>query len=222
MKYSFGHFSIAAAALLAGSTLRAQELKFVDKPMLAQSSTRSASATIDHIVIHFCSDVIAHPENPFDVNRQIEIFQKAPASANYMIARDGTVYRLVPEDRVAWHAGNGHLAWDPNLKSMNQHAIGIENLAIGSVNDMKLFGMTAEKYAAYEKQHPDWVGFTAAQYASLNKLIAEIRQRHPAILHDRYHIIGHEEWAGRERRTDPGELFDWTKIGLTRERPSQP
>jgi hypothetical protein len=37
---------------------------------------------------------------------------------------------------------------------------------------------------------------------------------------DRFHIIGHEEWAGRGRRTDPGELFDYTKIGLAKDRPS--
>jgi N-acetyl-anhydromuramyl-L-alanine amidase AmpD len=194
-------------------------IKFVDRLMPQQSSARSSSTVVDHIVVHFCSDVIAHPDNPYDIDRQVEIFQHAPASANYLIARDGTVYRLVPEDRVAWHAGNGHLPWDPMLKSMNQKAIGIEMFAIGSPNDMKLFGMTAEKYADFKAKHPDWVGFSEAQYATLNQLIDQIRARHPAIKHDRFHIIGHEEWAGRARRTDPGELFDWTRIGLTRDRP---
>lgn len=190
--------------------------------MLAQSSTRKPGVVVDHIVIHFCSDVIAHPDHPFDIDRQIEIFQRAHASANYLIARDGTVYRLVPENRVAWHAGNGKISWDPQLTSMNQRAIGIENFAVGSAQDMKLFGMNAGQYGAFKSRHPDWVGFSDAQYAALNQLIDEIRARHPAILHDRYHIIGHEEWAGRARRTDPGQLFDWTRIGLTRERPPNP
>ncbi len=156
---------------------------------------------------------------PTTFERQIEIFRRAHVSANYLIDRDGTIYRLVPETRAAWHAGAGHLTWDPELKSMNQHAIGIENLAVGSANDMKLFGMNAGQYGAFKSKHPDWIGFTDAQYTSLNRLIEGICSRHPAILHDRYHIIGHEEWAGRARRTDPGELFDWTRIGLTRERP---
>ena len=106
----------------------------------------------------------------------------APASANYLIARDGTVYRLVPEDRVAWHAGKGHLPWEPALESMNQQSIGIENFAIGSPADMKLFGMTQAQYDSFKTKHPDWVGFSDAQYAALNQLIDQIRSRHPAIL----------------------------------------
>ena len=29
-------------------------------------------------------------------------------SSHYVLAEDGTVYRLVPEDRRAWHAGRSH------------------------------------------------------------------------------------------------------------------
>jgi N-acetyl-anhydromuramyl-L-alanine amidase AmpD len=206
------------SSLLAVAQNARAPLHMVDRPMLEESSTRSPGVVVDHIVLHFSSDVIAHPDNPYDIDRQVEIFRHAKASANYLIARDGTVYRLVPEDRVAWHAGKGHLDWDPSITSMNQKAIGIEMFAVGSPADMKLFGMNAGQYGAFKAKHPDWVGFTDAQYTALNQLIDEIRARHPAIAHDRFHIIGHEEWAGRTRRTDPGELFDWTKIGLTRER----
>ncbi len=194
-------------------------VKMVEHLMLQQSSPRSPTNIVDHIVIHFCSDVVAHPDDPFNVERQFEIFRTGKVSANYLIARDGTVYLLVPENRVAWHAGNGHLAWDPELKSMNQRSIGIENLALGSFNDMKLFGVTQAQYDQIKTTHPDWIGFSDAQYASLQRLIEQIRARHPAILHDRFHIIGHEDWAGRARRTDPGELFDWTRLGLPKERP---
>jgi len=217
-------FWLFAALLLLPFCALAQNsrppLKFVDRLLLPQSSARPASVIVDHLVLHFCSDVIAHPDHPYDIDRQIEIFRQAHASANYLIARDGTAYRLVPEDRVAWHAGTGHLPWDPALKSMNQRAIGIEMFAIGSPADMKLFGMSQAQYDTFKTKHPDWVGFSDAQYTTLNQLIDEIRARHPAILHDRLHIIGHEEWAGRARRTDPGQLFDWTRIGLTRERPA--
>jgi N-acetyl-anhydromuramyl-L-alanine amidase AmpD len=212
-----------AAALLpfcANAQSAGPPLKIVDRPMLQQSAARPASVKVDHIVLHFSSDVIAHPDHPYDIDRQIEIYRQAHASANYLIARDGTVYRLVPEDRVAWHAGSGHLPWEPAIKSMNQRAIGIEMFAIGSPADMKLFGMSQAQYNTFKSKHPEWIGFSDAQYAALNRLIDEIRARHPAILHDRFHIIGHEEWAGRARRTDPGQLFDWTRIGLTRERPA--
>ncbi len=212
---------LVSCLLLAITTSAYAALKFVDHWMLKQSSTRPAGVVVDHLVLHFCSDVIAHPDDPYNINRQVEIFEKAPASANYLIARDGTVYRLVPEDRVAWHAGKGRLEWDPKFPGMNQKSIGIEMFAIGSPNDMKLFGMTKEKYDAFKTKHPEWVGFSDAQYTALNELIKQIRSRHPAIAFDRYHIIGHEEWAGRARRTDPGELFDWKRIGLTRERPAK-
>lgn len=211
-------------SLLAADTNLDQDvtppIRLVSRLMLAQSSPRPASNVVDHLVLHFCSDVLAHPEKPFNIDRQIEIFQKAPASANYLIARDGTIYLLVPESRAAWHAGKGHLDWEPAITSMNQRSIGIEMFAIGSPADMKFFGMTQEQYDAFKAQHPEWVGFSDAQYATLNRLIRDIRSRHPAIQLDRFHIIGHEEWAGRARRTDPGELFDWTRIGLTRERPA--
>jgi N-acetyl-anhydromuramyl-L-alanine amidase AmpD len=195
-------------------------LKLVSRPMLQQSSARQASNVVDHIVLHFCSDVLAHPDKPYDVDRQVDIFRKAQASANYLIARDGTVYLLVPENRVAWHAGRGQLAWEPALKSMNQRSIGIEMFAIGSLADMKLFGFTQQQYDAFKAKHAEWVGFSDAQYATLKQLLQEIRTRHPAIQPDRFHIIGHEEWTGRKGRTDPGELFDWARIGLTRERPA--
>jgi N-acetyl-anhydromuramyl-L-alanine amidase AmpD len=217
-------FSILLTGLLLGASVLAvaqnapAPLHFVDHLMPEQSSARSPGVVVDHIVLHFCSAVTINPDHPYDIDRQVEIFQHGKASANYLIARDGTIYRLVPENRVAWHAGTGQLPWDPSIKSMNQKAIGIEMFAVGSPTDMKLFGMNAGQYGAFKARHPDWIGFSDAQYVALNQLIDEIRARHPAIAHDRFHIIGHEEWAGRARRTDPGELFDWTKIGLTRAR----
>jgi N-acetyl-anhydromuramyl-L-alanine amidase AmpD len=35
---------------------------------------------------------------------------------------------------------------------------------------------------------------------------------------DRRHIVAHSTYAPT-RRTDPGEVFDWTKIGLPAELP---
>jgi len=83
---------------------------------------------------------------------------------------------------------------------------------------MKIF-MKPEAYAKLAKEHPEFIGFTDAQYAALAELLSDILARNPRIKMDRFHIIGHEEWAGRGRRTDPGELFDWTRIGLTKEQP---
>jgi N-acetyl-anhydromuramyl-L-alanine amidase AmpD len=182
------------------------------------SSPRPEGAAVDTIMLHFSSDVIARPDDPFDVDRVIDIYTKYNASAHYLIDRQGNVYRLVDEQRSAWHAGKGELPFEPRRKDvLNRHSIGIEMLGIGSWRDMRIF-MSKEKYDRLRQQHPGHVGFTDAQYAALDALIEDIVGRWPEIRRDRYHVVGHEEYAPG-RRTDPGDTFDWTRIGLTRERP---
>jgi len=63
---------------------------------------------------------------------------------------------------------------------------------------------------------PENIGFTEKQYASLQALLAEIYARHPDVKPDRRHVVGHSDYAPG-RRTDPGELFDWSKIDLPKE-----
>ena len=48
---------------------------------------------------------------------------KAEVSAHYLVARDGTVYRLVPEHRRAWHAGVACWAGE---RDVNGRSIGVE------------------------------------------------------------------------------------------------
>ena len=48
---------------------------------------------------------------------------QAKVSAHYLIAEDGTVTRLVPEDKRAWHAGVSY--WRGH-KDINSVSIGIE------------------------------------------------------------------------------------------------
>jgi N-acetylmuramoyl-L-alanine amidase len=48
---------------------------------------------------------------------------QAEVSAHYMIARTGEVWRLVDEDKRAWHAGAGR--WGA-IEDVNSHSIGIE------------------------------------------------------------------------------------------------
>lgn len=47
----------------------------------------------------------------------------AEVSAHYLIAEDGRIWRLVPEDRRAWHAGVAR--WGA-ADDINSHSIGIE------------------------------------------------------------------------------------------------
>ena len=213
----------AIAMLATASTALADDstftLKIMDRPLPADCwSTRPAGAEVDTIMLHFCSDVIQNPDNPYQIDRIVEIFCDYKVSSHYLIDRDGTVYRFVDEKDKAWHAGKGELPFDPPRKDvLNNHSIGIEMFAIGSEHDMKIFGFDEQKYNDLKTSHPEHIGFTDAQYAALNALIDDIMKRWPLIKRERRHIVGHSDYA-TGRKTDPGELFDWSRIGL----PSQP
>jgi len=210
------NWSAALAATVAGLGIIfagiafAEELQIIDKPLPLKNSRPRSEDTVDMILIHFSSDVVANPQSPYDPDRVIGIFERYGVSAHYLIDREGKVYRLVDESRAAYHAGKGEVPGKPERKNnLNEYSIGIEVLAMGTYDDMKIF-MSKEKY---ESLRPEDIGYTEAQYKSLKALIDDIVKRHPAIKKDREHIIGHDEYAP-ERKTDPGELFDWSKIGL--------
>jgi len=170
---------------------------------------------VTHVVLHFMSNVTQNQDDPYNIEQVRRIFVDFKLSSHYLIARDGLVVKLVEENRVAWHAGRGSLADFPDYRNrLNSHSIGIEFLAIGSREEM------APKYisrSTYDRLDPALIGYTEEQYTAVNELLAEIYQRHPAIVRDRRHIIGHDEYAGARQRpnnpkVDPGRLFDWDRI----------
>lgn len=106
----------------------------------------------------------------------------AKVSAHYVVEEDGRIFRLVPEDRRAWHAGASSWRGESNT---NQRSVGVE-----IVNPGHEFGYRA---------------FPAAQMAAVRDLSLGIIARHaiPAA-----RVIGHSDVAP-VRKEDPGELFDW-------------
>ncbi len=178
-------------------------------------STARGGREVTHVVLHFMSNVVQNPRDPYDIEQVRQIFVDYKLSSHYIIARDGLVLKLVEEDRIAWHAGRGFLDDFPEYSNkLNHYSIGIEFLAIGSRDEM------APKYlsrAAYDRLDPGLIGYTDAQYLAVNELLAEIYDRHPAIARDRRHVIGHDEYAGIRQRpndpkVDPGTLFDWDRV----------
>jgi len=119
----------------------------------------------------------------------------AKVSAHYLIDEDGTVTRLVAEDKRAWHAGRSY--WR-GITDVNSASIGIE-----LVNPGHEFGYRP---------------FPEAQMSSLLPLLADIcwrRKIYPA------NVVGHSDVAPA-RKQDPGELFDWemlADLGLALEAP---
>ena len=174
------------------------------------SAPRPGGTVVDVAVIHFSSNVVADPTDPFRVDQVLALFERHRVSAHYLIARDGQVYRLVDESRRAFHAGRGRFPYAPTRDDrLNDTSIGIELLAVGSARDMRPF-LGPKAYARIAARH---VGFTTRQYESLRRLLADLHARYPALILDRKHVIGHEEYAPG-RKTDPGELFRWELVGL--------
>jgi N-acetylmuramoyl-L-alanine amidase len=109
----------------------------------------------------------------------------AKVSAHYGIDEDGTLYRLVPENIRAWHAGAASWA---GAGDINARSIGIE-----LVNPGHEFGYRA---------------FPDAQMETLIELARDILARHPIPAH---RVLGHSDVAPT-RKEDPGELFDWARL----------
>jgi len=106
----------------------------------------------------------------------------AKVSAHYTIDRDGRIYRHVPEERRAWHAGVSYWAGERNV---NARSIGIE-----IVNPGHEFG---------------YVPFTDQQIEALIDLSRGIFARHPI---PPARVVAHSDVAPA-RKEDPGELFPW-------------
>jgi N-acetylmuramoyl-L-alanine amidase len=114
---------------------------------------------------------------------------EARVSCHYLIAEDGQVLRMVPEEMRAWHAG---LSYWRGVHGVNACSVGIE-----IVNPGHEYGYRP---------------FTEQQMASLLPLLAGIVERHriePA------NMVGHSDVAPA-RKQDPGELFDWAQLARRR------
>ena len=107
----------------------------------------------------------------------------AKVSAHYVVDEDGTVFRLVAEDKRAWHAG---VSYWRGVSGLNDASIGVE-----IVNPGHEFGYRA---------------FPARQMAAVTALCLEVMGRWPEILP--CNVVGHSDIAP-DRKWDPGELFDW-------------
>ena len=110
---------------------------------------------------------------------------EARVSSHYLVEEDGRVFRLVPEERRAWHAG---VSFWRGRRNLNGDSIGIEIVNPGHEWGYRPF--------------PD------AQIAAVTALAADIRGRWD--IEDR-DIVGHSDIAP-DRKDDPGELFPWKAL----------
>lgn len=111
----------------------------------------------------------------------------AQVSAHYVVAEDGRVWRLVDEDRRAWHAG---VAWWAGESDINSRSIGIEISNPGHSHGYR--------------------PFPEPQMLAVMALCRDVLARHRIPPH---RVLGHSDVAPG-RKIDPGHLFDWR--GLAR------
>ena len=142
--------------------------------------------SIKIIVIHY-TGMQSERES---INRLYNI--KSKVSSHFLINQNGKVYRMVQDNRIAWHAGKS--CWG-NYKNLNKNSIGIE-----LVNKGHQFGYTH---------------FRKKQLLSLIKICKILIKRYKI---KKKNIVGHSDIAPL-RKIDPGEKFPWKylakkKIGI--------
>jgi len=111
---------------------------------------------------------------------------KSKVSSHYFINQNGKIYRLVEDNRIAWHAGKS--CWG-KYKNLNKNSIGIE-----MINKGHQFGYT---------------NFKKKQLSNLIKICQNLIKKYRI---KRQNIIGHSDIAPL-RKLDPGEKFPWKRLG---------
>jgi N-acetylmuramoyl-L-alanine amidase len=137
---------------------------------------RPADGPVDMLILHYtgmqsAQDAIDRLRDPV-----------ARVSSHYVVDEDGSVLRLVPEERRAWHAGVSYWCGRTEL---NARSIGIE-----IVNPGHEWG--------YRE-------FPVLQTAVVCDLCLAILSRHAIPARN---IVAHSDVAP-DRKEDPGEKFDW-------------
>ena len=153
-------------------------MNIIDHPS-PNHAARPDGVAVDVLVLHYT-------ELPLRESLDIlcDSTREHRVSAHYVLAEDGTLYGLVPEERTAWHAGRSH--WR-GREALNGTSIGIEIVNL----------------------HGDKHDYPAVQIAALVELCQGIVARHPAIV--ARNVVGHSDIAP-QRKIDPGRRFPWKTL----------
>jgi N-acetylmuramoyl-L-alanine amidase len=152
--------------------------------------TRFASVNQDSRVLFL---VLHYTVADFKGSVKVLTEPKDEVSAHYLVSDETppVIYRLVPEDKRAWHSGPSH--WRGH-QMLNANSIGIEIVHPGFVQ--KADGKR------------EYLPFPAAQIDVLLPLVKDIVQRH-GIRPER--IVGHSDVLPQFKE-DPGPTFPWRRL----------
>ena len=140
---------------------------------------RPEPARVDMLVLHYTGMTTAAAA----LDRLCD--PDARVSAHYVIEENGVIWRLVPENRRAFHAGVS--CWEGE-SDLNAVSLGIE-----IINPGHEWGYRP---------------FPEAQMASVEALCRDLVARYSIPAH---RVVGHSDIAP-DRKADPGELFDWPRL----------
>jgi len=167
--------------------------------------SQNQNSRIRFLVIHFTSEDFA------ESLRLLTQRTDRPVSVHYLVPEPGdstyerrslNVYRLVPENRRARHAG---LSYWAGAVALNDTSIGIE-----IVNQSACVNNNPQADAPTpEDQNCNFLAFPEEQMKLVIELSADILERNPDI--DPVDVIGHGDLAPT-RRLDPGPLFPWKRL----------
>lgn len=123
---------------------------FSIKSKLVSFGHESASdRDINTIVLHSSHGVDG---DPYDVDDVIGLWKSYGVAPHYMIARDGSVYQLVADRNIAYHAGDSKMP--DGRKNVNDFSIGVEILNTKTDN------------------------YTSAQYQATKDLISYLKKKY--------------------------------------------
>ena len=141
---------LGALAIFMCSFLFVEGPIVTDKKMSVGFKKPDSARTIDAIIIH--STYNAAGSDSFSLEGCIKQFRDYGVSAHYIISRDGSIFRLVDEANISYHAGKSSLP--DGRTNVNSTSIGIEIITT-------------------KKSSP-----TEAQYNSVASLVKDIKTRY--------------------------------------------
>jgi len=146
-----------------------------------QYAAQSQDSRVQFIVLHYTET---------DFAQSLDILTRGPVSSHYLVdANPPRIYRLVPEDRRAWHAGKSY--WQGQT-GLNAASIGIEIVNDGNRGHL-------------EGPFAPW---NDAQIDAVVALVKDLATRYAVQPH---HIVGHSDIAP-QRKQDPGAAFPWQRL----------
>ncbi len=130
---------------------------------------------VDTLVLHYTA---------LDLQSSLRVLRYRGVSVHFVLAEDGTAYKILNNDEVGWHAG---VSMWRGKKNVNARSIGIEIVNLdGNKNN-----------------------YPPAQTQSLIELCKQIMAENPLIKPQ--NVVGHSDVAPK-RKADPGSKFPWQEL----------